>query len=368
MSAHDQLERQLRRSVARNAGRGLAARMRGWSSARGLSALILAAGAFVVLGVAVFALLSLHRHSAAAPQAPPSAATPRQLSRPPSPGPIPRNADNAAIAASFNTAWKKDPACGPRAPGPFGTTTQRSPGAAVLSTLPVLDHPATSADRLPARFYRNGRLTDPLPDGLVYIRYIRLARVVNGTSFYLFPVGNLGRRPISPAAADRCYRLLVATLRAQLPKIPPAKRAVTLRYGTSEFASARWNLVNAKVYKGVFLLEGRPIGGGGGGLASISEIQQTGMLGGGGGGIPPSPIVMDGIVPAGVTTVTLQFPAGRHGNRRLPALSATGNVVNNVFVIPVPTLFERGGWPATATWRSASGKVIKTIDETRSHP
>ncbi len=197
---------------------------------------------------------------------------------------------------------------------------------------------------------------------------IRLARVVNGTSFYLFPVGNLGRRPIPPAAADRCYRLLVATLRTQLPKIPPAKRAVTLRNGTSEFASARRNLVNARVYEGVFLLDAQAIGGGGGGLASISEIQEKGMLGGGGGGKPHSPIVMDGIVPAGVTTVTLQFPASRHYNRRLPALSATGDVVNNVFVIPVPTLFERGGWPTTAIWRSASGKIIKTIDETQSHP
>jgi hypothetical protein len=39
-----------------------------------------------------------------------------------------------------------------------------------------------------------------------------------------------------------------------------------------------------------------------------------------------------------------------------------------VFVIPIPTLFERGGWPATAIWRSASGKVIKTVDERPFHP
>lgn len=77
---------------------------------------------------------------------------------------------------------------------------------------------------------------------------------------------------------------------------------------------------------------------------------------------------MDGIVPAGVSTVTLHFPASRHRGRSLPALDATGDVVNDVFVIPVPTLFERGGWPATAVWRSASGTVIKTVNERPFHP
>jgi hypothetical protein len=68
---------------------------------------------------------------------------------------------------------------------------------------------------------------------------------------------------------------------------------------------------------------------------------------------------MDGIVPSDVATVTLQFPAS-HG---LPALSATGRVINNVFVIPVPTLYERRAWPATAIWRADSGNVITTINE-----
>lgn len=77
---------------------------------------------------------------------------------------------------------------------------------------------------------------------------------------------------------------------------------------------------------------------------------------------------MDGIVPSGVATVTLQFPASRHGSQRLPALSTTGDVLNDVFVISIPTLFQRGRWPTTAIWRSASGKVIKTVDERPFHP
>jgi hypothetical protein len=107
--------------------------------------------------------------------------------------------------------------------------------------------------------------------------------------------------------------------------------------------------------------------GGGGGGQSLSTIRQTGMLSGGGGGKPPRPIVMDGIVASGVATVTLQFPASRRGSHRLPPLSATADVVNNVFVIPIPTLFQRGGWPTTAIWRSASGNVIKSVDERPFH-
>jgi hypothetical protein len=64
----------------------------------------------------------------------------------------------------------------------------------------------------------------------------------------------------------------------------------------------------------------------------------------------------------------IQIPAIHHGSQRLPALNATGAVINNVFVIPLPTLFQRGGWPATAIWRSASGQIVKTINEGPFHP
>jgi hypothetical protein len=72
---------------------------------------------------------------------------------------------------------------------------------------------------------------------------------------------------------------------------------------------------------------------------------------------------MDGIVPSSVATVTLTSPASRYGSHRLPPLNATGEVVNDVFVIPIPTLFQRGGWPTTAIWRAPSGKIIRTVDE-----
>jgi hypothetical protein len=370
MSAHDHLERQLRSSVARNADRRLAVRLRHWPWSRGLSSLILAFSCAAVLGVALFVLVSVHHHQPPTPQPAPSTANhhgPRRPPAPPPSGPIPRNADDAAIAASFNATWKEDRACGPGA-AQRATMSQGSPSAAMLSTLPILRRPATSADRLPARLYFHGQLMGPFRSGDVYVRYVHRARVVDGISFYLVPVGHLGRPPISQTAADGCYRLEVAALRAQLPRVPTSKRGVTLRYGEAQFALARWNLANSSVYEGAFLLYELPGGGGGGGGGvSASTIQQTGTLGGG--GSSSSEIMMDGIVPPNVATVTLRFPATGHGIHRLPPLSVTGNVVNNVlFIRPIPTLFQRGGWPTSALWRSASGKVIKTVDERPFHP
>ncbi|MGH2857791.1 MAG: hypothetical protein ACRDMJ_09930 [Solirubrobacteraceae bacterium] len=106
----------------------------------------------------------------------------------------------------------------------------------------------------------------------------------------------------------------------------------------------------------------------GGSQQSLESIREGGQLGGGGGGKPPTPVVMDGIVSAGVASVTLQFPATHYRAWRLAPLNATGKVVNSVFVIPIPTLFQRGGWPTAAIWRSASGKVIKTVNEVPFHP
>ncbi len=372
MNAHDQLERQLRASVAHTADRQPALRLRLRSWSRGLSALIVAASTAAALAVAVFALVALH-HGRPPSSQPATPATTHHRSRlglpPRDPGPIPRNVYDGAVAAAWNTAWAKDPACRP-GPGPAvgSGVSYGNPSAAMLSTIPALRRPATPADRLPANLYFHGRPLGPGRWADVYVRFIRRARIADGITFYLVPAAKLGRPPLSPATANHCYQLTVAALRAELPTVPPAKRTATLRYGDAEFAVGRYNLETSSVHEGVFLLTERADGSGANGGQSPSTIQQTGMLGGGGGGTPPSPIVMDGIVPSGVATVTLQFPASGHGTRRLPALSATGGVVNDVFVIPVPTLFQRGGWPTTAIWRSASGNAIKTVDERPFHP
>lgn len=372
MSAHDQLERQLRASVAHNAGRRPAVRLRARSWSRGLSALIVAVSIAAALGVAVFALATLHGHQppASPPAAPATTHHGSRLGPPPrDPGPIPRNVDDAVVAASWNTAANEDPACGPGRGAALGArVSYERPSEAMLSILPVLRRPATSADQLPASLYFHGRLLPAFQGGEVYVHHIRRVRVADGRTFYLVPAAKVGRRPLSQATANRCYQLELAALRSKLPTVPRAEQAPTRRYGDAEFALGRYNRETSSVHEGVFLFNEQANGNGADGGQSPSTIRQTGMLGGGGGGKPPIPIVMDGIVPSSVATVTLQFPAVHYRNRRLPPLSATGGVVNNVFVIPIPTLFERGAWPTTAIWRSASGKLIKTINERPFHP
>ena len=72
----------------------------------------------------------------------------------------------------------------------------------MLSTLPILRRPATSADRLPANLYIHfhGRLKLLLggQGGDVYVRYVRRVRVADGSTFYLVPATKLGRPPLSP--------------------------------------------------------------------------------------------------------------------------------------------------------------------------
>jgi hypothetical protein len=90
----------------------------------------------------------------------------------------------------------------------------------MLSTIPALRRPATRADRLPASRYVNRRLRGWGQSGDVYVRFISRARVADGITFYLVPAAKLRRPPLSPAAANRCYQLTVAALRAELPSVP----------------------------------------------------------------------------------------------------------------------------------------------------
>jgi hypothetical protein len=373
MSAHDQLERQLRASVAEADSRRPAFRLpaRLWS--RGPSALLVAASTAVALSVAVVALVAFHhgRPPSSHPAAPAMTHDRSRFGpRPRDPGPIPRNVDDAAVAAAWNTAWREDPRCNPGPGTARGSgVSYGTPSAAMLSTIPALRAPPRAADRLPVSFYVHGRLRPFLfRSGEAYARFIRRARVTDGITVYLVPTAKLGQPPLSPTAANRCYQLTVAALRAELPTVPPAKRAATRRYGDAEFALGRYNLETSSIHEGVFLITTQADASRTDGGQSPSTIRQTGMLSEGGQVTEASPIVMDGIVPGDVATVTLQFPAIHHGSQRLPALNATGAVINNVFVIPVPTLFQRGGWPATAIWRSASGQIVKTTNEGPFHP
>ncbi len=127
----------------------------------------------------------------------------------------------------------KDPACrtrgelSPRGPA----VNEGTPSATMLSVLGVLRRPATAADRLPAGFYRHGRLLADRISNDVYVRYIRLARVENGVSYYIVPVATIGSPPPPAHTLARCYAEQMSALRRQMSRAPASTRTATLSLG-----------------------------------------------------------------------------------------------------------------------------------------
>jgi hypothetical protein len=62
------------------------------------------------------------------------------------------------------------------------------------------------------------------------------------------------------------------------------------------------------------------------------------------------------VVPSGVATVTLEWPA----TARAKQLTITADVVNNMFVVNAPS--EGGAtFQPKMIWRAANGRVIRTV-------
>jgi hypothetical protein len=133
-----------------------------------------------------------------------------------------------------------------------------------------------------------------------------------------------------------------------LPKIPPALRAQTSALQAGYIAYYR-GLVSRAPRDAVCLVDtGRSDNGASCGITA-AQIEEN---------EPPDDEngVFVSVVPDGVASVTLTFPA----SRGRPAHSLTGRVRGNVYAIratgPAQPLVE----PAI-TWRSADGRVLKTI-------
>ena len=116
------------------------------------------------------------------------------------------------------------PACRP--PIPHGTSyVNGSPGQDLLSILGVLRRPVASTDAPAMRFV--------LGDSAIYRGYVRRALVANGASYFIAAT----RDSFGFAPSARCIRLEVAALRRELPQIPSAMRAPTLKLQAKIIAS-----------------------------------------------------------------------------------------------------------------------------------
>ncbi|MGO8907016.1 MAG: hypothetical protein ACLQMH_15555 [Solirubrobacteraceae bacterium] len=194
-----------------------------------------------------------------------------------------------------------------------GGALQGAPSRSLLSILGVLRRPATAADAgsgIAARGFISG----------VFVHYIRLARVVNGSPYYIYP-GILGGCGTGETPHEGIMELA---------------RNVDLGHGL--------------------------MGGTGGGGATAAAIEQgKDASSGPPGSATSSTITM--IVPDGVAKVTLRYPAGRasgYSPKISPAFTVTTAPVGNLVVVTLPRSnpLQQG----TIIWRSADGRVIKTFD------
>jgi hypothetical protein len=187
----------------------------------------------------------------------------------------------------------------------IGKPLYGKPSESLLSILGVLRRPAAPPDALPAnakKFVIGGPSS-----GDVYVNYIRRARVIAGVSYWVFP-----------EVRDFCGR-----------KGPP-----TMGLWQSN--------------------------GSGGGMGTAATIEQ-GDRGVGTGSFTHTTIAM--LIPDGVSTVTLHYPAGIIGgfNRHhVPAATITTNVVGNLVVVTVPRGGNREAEPDPMIWRNANGRIVLT--------
>lgn len=191
------------------------------------------------------------------------------------------------------------------------------PSRSLLSILGVLRRPASVAD--------GG--SDITAAGLiqgVFARYIRRTRVVGDSSYYIYPavVGGCG------------------TEQAPHEGMMQFAKSIDLGHG----------------------LIGND-GGGGAGAAQIErgEEAETGPPG----SSTSATITM--IVPDGVATVTLRYPAGRASGYSMkisPPVTITAPVLNNELVVSVPR--SAGGGTirqVVMIWRAADGRVRRTFKQ-----
>jgi hypothetical protein len=159
--------------------------------------------------------------------------------------------------------------------------------------------------------------------GGVFVHYIRRARVIAGTTYYIYPVST------SPCRGEPAHE------------------------GIADLAT------HVNDGHGIY----RSSGGGGQSAATIEDGRDFG------GGPPGSSTssTIDMVVPDGVATVTLHFVAGpASGFHKLvisPPYTVTTRVLNNLVVVTVPrssgTVMQAGD---TMTWHSANGHIIKTFN------
>ena len=341
----DDLEEQLRRAAHARADTGDAigdarrpGHRRGWLRA-GLRTLPVVAAVAGTLAVVVVALVFFgHGPQHGSPPA----------SRPPSAGqrlfeggrPTPQLRRELGYLGAATKHVANSPAC--QVAQEIGSPPiHGSPGRALLSILGVLRRPATSADRVGPQFGGETNMR-------LFAGGARRALVAGRVSYYVVP----GRQDgTAEFPSDRCFTLQEAALHQILPTIPASLRAPTVALQAQVLGYVR--RLKASPPQDVICFVSRS---GNSSSDSCGETASQIVHG----QLPSDDMgTFSGVVPDGVASVTVRLPAstGR------PVRSVTAPVTNNAYVArlagPAPALSAE----PTLVWRSAGGRVLKTITQ-----
>jgi Cytochrome C oxidase, cbb3-type, subunit III len=220
-------------------------------------------------------------------------------------------------------------------------TDSGTPDHALLSVLAALRKPYTATDALPRATRGNA------PKGR-FVRYIRLATVVDGVSYYIVPSSSPNR--FGGPAQSVCFVAIAADVRANARQIPISLRAKTLALVARDLVIER-EIRPRETGDGICLLYSGAQTSGGVCGANALDVRDWGLEALFG--------RVSGVVPDGVARVTIHDPA----YDGVSTATSTVRVVNNVFVSGMnATLAGRTFDTApTVTWRSANGAIIKTV-------
>jgi len=217
------------------------------------------------------------------------------------------------------------------------------PGPALLSTLAVLRRPARAADRLPA-----GAFSQPGRGIAVYVGAARRAAHILGTTYYLVPIRQY---PAGDLPSARCFALQSAALDKALPTFPAALRSPVHTLQAALLAYER-SLAAKPPVDAVCEVTVQRNGGGMSCSETAAQIRHNLFPDDDNG-------VFSGLVPDGVASVTLNFPAAS-GH---PARSVTATVHANVYAVATGISGPPRPGAPTVTWRGADGQVVRSYTQ-----
>jgi hypothetical protein len=304
-------------------------RHRGWlaGGARALPALVAVAVALAVL----LGALVLLGHRGGNPPTPPASGGLGAILSGQSPATTERE---LRYIAQATRSVEDSAACPQRTPDRVRLIHAR-PSPGLLGVLGVLRRRPTSADHLATHLLNAG--------APVYAGYVRRAFHAAGASYYIYVQQDSG----AEYPSDHCLTLQLDAVTRALPTIPAPMRGPTHTLETRLVAYERKLKAVPRQDTLCFAVQTHN-GGSSQCGATLSQIEN---------GVAPAGLgdLVSGVVPDGVASVTLRFPAGGG----YPARTDTAIVHANVYVVRVPGAYSGDGENPTAIWHAADGRTLK---------